>query len=406
VSGQRANLSECVRLRIRSRAAVEVRKRGPLCAYSQNSRCFSRAYVYNTHHNKWTLLAKAPSHSDRTYATSGPRPRTSWARRPDRRHRPSGASYEIAVRQPSRRSRPAQERACDTSHGHTRFRRVPGCSDLVLGVTKLLELLAGAARLRAEGEHRGGVLLALALVRPIGACDLLVGAHRLPEQSAAGDERTQRSTRARAREKGQQWAAGRGRAASLTAQTPQVLGQSRITAPGLLRHSASPQISHCVAFLSSHVFAWQTSHEPGQVFSVNPGFSWHWPEVAQPGQSLCVSLHSSRHTPHATGQCLSMKLGFSPHAPAAVQPWQSSWTSLHVGVHRPHEVGHALFMKPALLLQSPCFAHAAHDTSVSSHVSVHVAHECGQSTERYSALAPVHSPSLAQAAQDVDLSLQ
>lgn len=91
-----------------------------------------------------------------------------------------------------------------------------------------------------------------------------------------------------------------------TEHTPHVFGQSRITAPGLARHSASPQTSHCVAFLSSHALAWHTSHDAEHVLRVNPGLSWHWPAVAQPGQSLCVSLHSSRHTPHDTGQCFSM----------------------------------------------------------------------------------------------------
>ena len=62
-------------------------------------------------------------------------------------------------------------------------------------------------------------------------------------------------------------------------------------------------------------------------------------------------------------------------APAVAQPGQSVCTSLHVGAQRPQEVGHALSMNPALLLQSPFFAHALHDTSVSLQVSVHVPHE-------------------------------
>ena len=35
--------------------------------------------------------------------------------------------------------------------------------------------------------------------------------------------------------------------------TPHVFGHSRSTAPGLALHSVSPQIAHCVAFLSSQV---------------------------------------------------------------------------------------------------------------------------------------------------------
>ena len=205
-------------------------------------------------------------------------------------------------------------------------------------------------------------------------------------------------------------AAQSGQAVSLSAHTvvhtPHVFGQSRMTAPGLFAHSVSPQIAHCVEFLSSHVVAWQTWHEPGQVFSVKPGFSWHCPAVAQPGQSLCVTLHSSRQTPQETGQCLSMKSGFSAHAPDEVQPAQSSCTSLHVGEHKPHDVGHAFSMKPAFLVQSPFLAHAGQDTSVSSHVRVQVPQECGQSSAKYSLFAPLHSPSFAQPAQEFDLSLQ
>ena len=205
-------------------------------------------------------------------------------------------------------------------------------------------------------------------------------------------------------------AAQSGQAVSLSAHTvvhtPHVFGQSRMTAPGLFAHSVSPQIAHCVEFLSSHVVAWQTWHEPGQVFSVKPGFSWHCPAIAQPGQSLCVSLHSSRQTPQETGQCLSMKSGFSAHAPDEVQPAQSSCTSLHVGEHKPHDVGHAFSMKPAFLVQSPFLAHAGQDTSVSSHVRVQVPQECGQSSAKYSLFAPLHSPSFAQPAHELDLSLQ
>ena len=219
-------------------------------------------------------------------------------------------------------------------------------------------------------------------------------------------------------------AAQSGHAVSLSvqtvAQTPHVLAQSRITAPGFAAHlqvwlhavggymclhgggggsiawsraySASPQISHWVAFLSSQTVAWQTSHAAGHVFKVKPGFEWHCPAEAHPGQSLCVSLHSSRQTPHETGQCFSIKLGLSPHAPAAVHPAQSACTSLHVGVHSPHDVGQALSMKSAFLAQSPAFAQEAQETSVSSQVRVHVAHESGQSTAKYSELLPVHSP--------------
>ena len=54
-------------------------------------------------------------------------------------------------------------------------------------------------------------------------------------------------------------AAQSGHAVSLSAHTvahtPHVFAQSRITAPGLAAHSASPQIAHCVAFLSSHTLA-------------------------------------------------------------------------------------------------------------------------------------------------------
>ena len=44
--------------------------------------------------------------------------------------------------------------------------------------------------------------------------------------------------------------------------------ESRSTAPGLAMHSASPQIAHCVAFLSSQMLFSHTWHELGHVFSV------------------------------------------------------------------------------------------------------------------------------------------
>ena len=59
-----------------------------------------------------------------------------------------------------------------------------------------------------------------------------------------------------------------------------------------------------------------------------------------------------------------------------------------------------------LSLHWPDLAQLPHETSVSSQVCVHVAQECGHSTARYSAFLPEHSPSLAQWAHDVDLSLQ
>ena len=47
-----------------------------------------------------------------------------------------------------------------------------------------------------------------------------------------------------------------------------------------------------------------------------------------------------------------------------------------------------------------------HDISVSSHVRVQVPQECGHSIDRYSALAPPHSPSFAHAAHEAERSLQ
>mmetsp|Transcript_15403 Transcript_15403/g.39683 ORF Transcript_15403/g.39683 Transcript_15403/m.39683 type:complete len:217 (-) Transcript_15403:106-756(-) len=205
-------------------------------------------------------------------------------------------------------------------------------------------------------------------------------------------------------------AAQSGQAHSLSVHTgrhtPHVFGQSRRTAPGLALHSSSPQMAHCVAFLSSHALAVQRSHDCGHLASTNPGFSWHWPAAAHPGQSSCVSLHSSRQTPQDTGQCLSMKSGFSPQAPADVQPGQSFSVSLHIGVHSPQDVGHAFIMNPALDLQCPSLAQFGHEMSVSLHVSMQVPHECGQSVDMCSALSPEHSPFFAQNAQLFDRSLQ
>eukprot|EP00966_Prymnesium_polylepis_P332627 7388111-Prymnesium_polylepis.1 len=41
-----------------------------------------------------------------------------------------------------------------------------------------------------------------------------------------------------------------------------------------------------------------------------PGFLWHCPSAAQPGQSLCVSTHSPLQTPHDTGHsCMRARCG-------------------------------------------------------------------------------------------------
>mmetsp|Transcript_5823 Transcript_5823/g.12718 ORF Transcript_5823/g.12718 Transcript_5823/m.12718 type:complete len:210 (+) Transcript_5823:678-1307(+) len=147
----------------------------------------------------------------------------------------------------------------------------------------------------------------------------------------------------------------------------QVLGQSAIIAVGFTRHSSFPQISHCVAFLSAQMFASQTWQLAGHVLRVKPGFLKHCSSAAQPGQSLCVSLHCSVQTPQETGHCLSMKPGFSPHEPAAVQLAHSACTSWQVGVQRPHDVGHALSMKSGFFLQSPALAQLLQEMSVSVH---------------------------------------
>ena len=72
------------------------------------------------------------------------------------------------------------------------------------------------------------------------------------------------------------FAAQSAQAVSLSAhtvwQTPQVFGQSRITAPGLARHSLSPQISHCVEFLSAHLTPSHTPQLSGHVLYMKPGF--------------------------------------------------------------------------------------------------------------------------------------
>mmetsp|Transcript_36720 Transcript_36720/g.101396 ORF Transcript_36720/g.101396 Transcript_36720/m.101396 type:complete len:239 (+) Transcript_36720:168-884(+) len=156
-------------------------------------------------------------------------------------------------------------------------------------------------------------------------------------------------------------------ASSLSEQTvvqePHVLAQSRNMAAGLARHSSLPHTSHCVEFLSSHRLCSQTSQLLGHVLSVKPGFLWHCPSAAQPGQSLCVSTHSPLQTPHDTGHSFSMKLGFSPQAPDAVQPAQSSCASLHVGLQSPQLVGHVLIMNSLLVLHCPLLAQLPHETS-------------------------------------------
>eukprot|EP00310_Coccolithus_braarudii_P006818 CAMPEP_0183360428 /NCGR_PEP_ID=MMETSP0164_2-20130417/55161_1 /TAXON_ID=221442 /ORGANISM="Coccolithus pelagicus ssp braarudi, Strain PLY182g" /LENGTH=221 /DNA_ID=CAMNT_0025534789 /DNA_START=585 /DNA_END=1252 /DNA_ORIENTATION=+ len=202
-------------------------------------------------------------------------------------------------------------------------------ASLELVLAKVLELLADAAGLRTESKHRRRILLALALAA----------------QSRHASSLSKHT-----------WL-----------QTSQVWGQSRIMADGLFKHSSFPQISHCVVLTSAQTLEEHTSQLLGQVLSTKPGFFPQPPSAAQPGQSLCVSVHLSLQTPHEIGQCLSMKSGFSPHAPALVHESQFSCASLQVGVQSPHEVGHALYMKIGLLVQWPAFAQLPQSVSVSLH---------------------------------------
>jgi hypothetical protein len=178
--------------------------------------------------------------------------------------------------------------------------------------------VASAAALRAQGEHRRRIALTLALGCPIGTRCLLVGAHGLAHPARL---RTVAHQRARIRR-----ALGLAPNGALRQQAGQTRHGSEELPNGARRPLPAGRFAaHTwVAFLSSQVAASHTSQLLGQLLSVNPGFEWHWPADAHPGQSLCVSLHSSRQTPHETGQFFSMKLGFSPHAPADVQTAEQS----------------------------------------------------------------------------------
>ena len=69
-------------------------------------------------------------------------------------------------------------------------------------------------------------------------------------------------------------------------------------------------------------------------------------------------------------------------------------------------MGQMRSMASGLASHSPCVAQLPHDASVSLHECVQVPHERGQISAMYLAFSPEHSPSRAQLAQSVRLSLQ
>ena len=130
-------------------------------------------------------------------------------------------------------------------------------SQLLLGLLELLELVADAARLRAERDVS---------CMHIGKTEGDGGRSPTCGQSASIDLAFFSHSPLLA-----QSAHASSLSVHTVEHTPHVRGQSRITAPGFCEHSDSPQMAHCVVFLSSQTAAWQTSHEAGHVFSVNPG---------------------------------------------------------------------------------------------------------------------------------------
>mmetsp|Transcript_3782 Transcript_3782/g.6226 ORF Transcript_3782/g.6226 Transcript_3782/m.6226 type:complete len:229 (+) Transcript_3782:420-1106(+) len=191
-------------------------------------------------------------------------------------------------------------------------------------------------------------------------------------------------------------------------QTPQVAGHSENMNAGLCRHwSSSDQAMQADWFLSAQPdLQLGRSHDFGQALSVWPGLDWHSPSLAQPGQSFSLSLHPATQISHETAQLMFMKPALSVHCPSLAHAAQSVWRSAHLGAQKPHEVGHSLCMYAGDFVHSPWAAHAGQESSMSPHIRLHTPHEWGQMVFTWSALSPVHSPSWAQAAQDMSLSLQ
>eukprot|EP00308_Calcidiscus_leptoporus_P013329 CAMPEP_0119377296 /NCGR_PEP_ID=MMETSP1334-20130426/44126_1 /TAXON_ID=127549 /ORGANISM="Calcidiscus leptoporus, Strain RCC1130" /LENGTH=209 /DNA_ID=CAMNT_0007396149 /DNA_START=363 /DNA_END=994 /DNA_ORIENTATION=+ len=200
---------------------------------------------------------------------------------------------------------------------------------LQLVLAEILKLLADAARLRTQHEHRRRVLLAFTTLRPILARFLLIEAHLRANLASLGAVAHHR------------------RRIGLTL---------RLSPDHALRHVG---VHADIGRANIATVRASLQDKAGVLMAA---------AISSPAGAVAVSAeHVSLHTPQETGQCLSMNSGLSPQEPALVQLLHSSWASLQVGVHSAHEVGHALNMKRGLLWQFPAFAQLPHETSVSLH---------------------------------------